>query len=101
MPDDRKAEPETARPPCRDGVRLSETVEDERQEVRRDATAGILIDELHIIVSTKEAHIDPAARRSELDGGTQKVPRDLVHPVGITRDRPGAGVQFCMHSNPL
>ena len=61
--DDRQAEPEPASlTACVDAIGLAEALEDVRQELRRDADAGVGDRDLDVRVHALEQHVHPAAR---------------------------------------
>src|SRR5688500_7284344 len=67
VPDDRQAEAHTTVLPASTLVRLTEPVEHERQEIRRDALTGIANNNLDLRVHSLQANLHTSAARSELD----------------------------------
>src|SRR5262249_27258647 len=71
---DRQAEPETSVAPRAARIGLAEALEDVRQELGRDAFAGVLYHELDLVLPLGATHRDPSSRRGELDRIRQEVP---------------------------
>ena len=61
-------------------------VEDEGEEFRADALAGVADPELHEVLRAAQPDFDAAAARRELDGVREQVPGDLLHAVRIAQD---------------
>src|SRR5262249_31172868 len=69
VPHDREAESDAALAlAAADILRLPEALEHVRQELRRDALAGVADDDPHLRALALEAELDPSAARRELDG---------------------------------
>ena len=84
---DREPEAEAAMLARERRVGLPEPLEDERQELRRDAAPVSLT-----VISTcefdaRETQLHPAAARRELDRVRQQVPDDLLQPIRIAGHR--------------
>ena len=88
MPRDGQAEAEAAVPARGAGVLLAEPVEDVRQELGRDADAGVLDDHQHRGRLTRRSDHDLATRRGELDGIGQQVPHDLLQARSVAGNGP-------------
>src|SRR5262249_11262186 len=69
-------------------VGLPEALEDEREEVRRDAFARVLHDDDELVPLVLAAYPDRAARRRELDRIRQQVAQHLLQALGIAEGDP-------------
>src|SRR4030095_5274921 len=85
--DQGEAETETAARPRARGVTLSEAVEDVRQELRRDADAGVAHHDLHVRIHPLQLDLHAARLRGELHRVAQEVPHYLAQPVRIAAYR--------------
>jgi len=83
----RQSEPESAVLARKARVGLSKSLEHIRQELRRDAAAGVAHRELHVGVHPREAQLNLAAARGELDRVGEEVPENLLQSIRISRDR--------------
>src|SRR6185436_8400902 len=56
-------------------------------ELRGDALARIGHDDADLLLVALESQLDATTTWGELDGVREKVPHDLLQPVGVARDR--------------
>src|SRR5690349_7586728 len=96
--DDREAQSETTDTPGHGGVRLTETVENDRQELGGDPLARIRDDENYLRAFRSKGDANVAQRIGELDRVRKQVPHDLLNALGIghqeTRRRVGRKLDF-------
>ena len=87
VPHDREPEAEPAVHARGRAVGLPEALEDVRQELGRDALAGVARPTISTCEFTRrERDLHAAALRRELDRVRQQVPDDLLQPVGVAGD---------------
>src|SRR5688572_6893458 len=99
--DDRQPEPQTTCLARRSGVRLTESLEDVREELRSNTDPRIADGDLHVRVDAFETKLDPPEFRCELDGVGDEVPDDLLQTVRIARDVADARVDQGLHAYAL
>ena len=68
-------------------VGLAEALEEMRQELRRDAFAGVADAQLDVRVDALEANLHASVPRRELDRIRQQVPDNLLQPLRIAGNR--------------
>src|SRR5262249_47502287 len=80
MFNERKPQPQSAMTPRARRVGLSEVLEDERQELRLDALAGVADRDADTVGVALHAQLDAPALGRELDRVCEQVPHDLLQP---------------------
>ena len=75
---DREPEPKAAGSPRQPGVRLRELLEDMREELGRDADAGVADHDLDVRMHAFEADLHTPPLRGELHGVREQIPHDLL-----------------------
>ena len=101
VPDDGEPEAKTAVTAGRSAVGLAEAIEDEWQELRRDADAAIGHRNLGgTVVGLRETNDDATAGRGELDGIGHQVGDDLLQAAGVATDV-DVGRQFGFEADAL
>ncbi len=73
-------------------LRLSEALEDVRQEGRRDPLAGVAHAQLDVAVDRTDGDRDASASGRELHRVRKQVPGDLLDTVGVPQHRRPSGV---------
>src|SRR6266436_2255333 len=81
MAHEREPEPQPAVGPRTAAIALAETVEDEREKLRRDPLSRIADEQLDMRADLLQLDLDPPALRRELHRVAQEVPCDLLQPV--------------------
>src|SRR6185437_3852981 len=97
--DDRKSDAEAAMSTRNSRIRLTEAIEDERQEVRFDSDAGVLDSYLHMGVDTFEDDFDATAFGRELHGIAEQIPKYLLQARRIATHWSDLGVDQCLDAN--
>ena len=85
--DDRQAEAEAAVAARGAAVGLTEPIEDVRQELGRDAGAGVAHRDFDVVAVGRRADVHVALLRRELDGVGDHARQHLVQALGIAVDR--------------
>src|SRR5439155_13066258 len=89
MTNDREPESQTAVGTRARAVGLPEAIEDVRQELGRDAAAGVAHAKLRLGARPLEADRDASVARRELDRGGEEVPDHLLQAGTVSRERTG------------
>ena len=84
--DDGQPEAQTTEAALRTRVLLPKPVEHVRQELRRDAGAGVVNHDRRLGAGALQPQLHAARLRRELDGVRQQVPDDLLQAIGVARD---------------
>src|SRR5262249_38823497 len=83
MPDQRQTDPQAALSARTPALALAQAIEDERQGLGADASAGIADDDLDVRPDPLQLDLDPSIFRGELDRVLQQVPDDLLKTPGV------------------
>ena len=89
---DRQAEAQPAILPRETTVGLPKTLEDMRQELRRNAGAAIADHDLEVRVDAMQSHLHQAVTGREADGIRDQIPDHLLKTIGIPQNRSGRRV---------
>ena len=87
LPGNRQAQAQSAALARDAGIRLTEPLEHVRQELGRDADAGIADRDFDVRVDALEPDLHFAAAVRELHGVRQQIPHHLLQPFRIPRNR--------------
>src|ERR1700753_463896 len=101
MPDNGKAQTQSAVATGGGGVRLAKSLKHVRQKFRSDAFTGIDHGDLRDAVYSLQDYDDLPAFRSELDGVGEQVPQTLLNSARIASHRPCLGVENGLQPNLL
>ena len=93
MSDNGQAEAEPAMMTREAGLRLPETLEELRQEFGGDTAPAVGHGDPRVRLRALQAHVDPPARRGELDGVRDQVPEDLLQARRVAQDGAGERLQ--------
>ncbi len=99
--DEGQPEPESAVRARAGAIALAEALEHVREEVRRDAVAGVGDDDLEVGIGPPQARLDAALPGGELHGIAEQVPHHLLEPVRIPGDRAGIGLSKHVEADAL
>jgi hypothetical protein len=91
--DQRQSEPDPGVDAGAGAVTLPKALEHVRQEFGGDPAARVAHHDLDVRARLSEVDLDVAALGGELHRVAEQVPDDLLEPVRIPGDRPGAGVE--------
>ena len=92
--DDRQAEPEPRVNACRGSVRLAKRFEDRRQEVRRDALAGVAHDQFDRVGGPVKPRVNGAALGRELHRIREQIRHDLLKTRCVSVDSGDGGIRL-------
>ena len=84
--DDSHSQPQSAMATSCRRVPLLKTVEDIRQELRRDAFTRITDADFDMRVDAFEQHLDLSALGCELDGVVKEIPKNLLQAIRVAGD---------------
>src|SRR5262249_52860002 len=101
MPDQRQADPQAALSARASALALAQPVEDERQDLGADASAGIADDDLDVRPDPLQLDLDPSIIRGELDRVLQQVPDDLLQTPGVAAHQEARHFQNWLQANAL
>src|SRR5215468_6138699 len=83
---DGQTEAQSAIPACRRAIRLPESIEDIRQELRINAHPSIADGNLDLAIDPAQRCLDPPSLVGELYCIPEQVPDHLLQAVGIAKD---------------
>src|SRR5262249_54767463 len=96
---DRKPHSQSTVGSGRNGLALSETVEDIREKFGLQPAARIRDADLDVRIDALQNDLDTSSLRSELDGIRQQVPHHLLKPLEVAGNRSGVRIQNGLNSN--
>src|SRR5688572_3554537 len=101
MAHDGKSQTEPAVLACSRGVVLPEPVEDVREQIGADPRSAVDDADLDVRVHALQEHRDPPALRREFHRIREQVPDDLLQPVGVASNVPGARIEDLVKPDTL
>src|SRR5215471_5341393 len=97
LADDRQTQSKSSICPDAAVFRLAERFEKMRQELRRNAFAGIVHNNLDVGESVMRLYLYPPASRGELDSVGEQVPDDLLQTPWIARHQARVCVELSLN----